>query len=190
MRRASPPRHSGEACATTRTPTPKTRHGTRLVRNAIKISVAALVGSVLETHPVLARDITYTWHEDDGQDVAGSFIVLGTAQSTAQIQFSDVVSFSFTSTTLDFSFTNQDLDPKGFPIPISSIDASPADGTNILTIQAVHTTDDIVGEGHWSIIVASVPEPPAHVLAGIAILCGLAYGWSHRRRDQRHQAAL
>jgi hypothetical protein len=190
MPRASPPRHSGEADAITRTPIPKTRHGTRLVRNAIKISVAALVGSVLETHPVLGGDITYTWHEDDGQDVAGSFIVLGTAQSAARIQFSDVVSFSFTSTTLDFSFTNQDRDPKGFPISISSIDASRTDGTNIPTIQASHTTDDIYGEGHGSMIVASVPEPPAHVLAGIGILCGLACGWSYGRRDQRQQAAL
>ena len=41
-------------------------------------------------------DITYTWHEDDGLSVTGSFVVSSMAQTAGQIINQYVNSFTFT----------------------------------------------------------------------------------------------
>ena len=80
---------------------------------------------------LLARDagagtITYTWHEDDGQDVVGSLVVPGSAKTNGVINFSDVISFNFSSAAIGFSFGTSTLTSEFFPISISMATAIPA----------------------------------------------------------------
>jgi hypothetical protein len=169
---------------------------------------------VLAPSPAVAGNITYTWVEDDGQSVQGSLVVLGSAQTAGSITFNDVVSFE--STIFGFDIGTADLTPTSFPLPISTATSEPDGAVYTYIAGATYIAgvvdaipfqfefdrnwsvpsgelmgiDDGGGRGHWVITGASsVPEPPSHVLAGVGIISGLAYGWSRHRRQQRRQAA-
>ncbi len=171
---------------------------------------------------LLARDagagtITYTWHEDDGKDVVGSFVVAGSAQTNGIINFSDVVSFNFSSADIGFSFDTSTLTNEFFPISISMATGIPLPTDETLLVAQIFPTPSTVavfrvsfdqllelqsdevfdyfpanhgtlsqGFGHWSISVASVPEPSTLVLAGFGALGSFAFG-SIRRGQSRRQ---
>ncbi len=70
------------------------RRQIRLFRLTLFV-LSALVGVGFQPAIALAGSITYTWVEDDGQNVTGSLVVSGGAQTAGAISFSDVVSFNW-----------------------------------------------------------------------------------------------
>lgn len=179
-----------------------------LFARGIVVTVFLAYGVVLA--PLTAKaDITYTWNEDDGKSVTGSMTVLSAAQVAGQITFSDVTSFTFT-TTID-TYTSANMSPFTFPLPISPTDAAPTSSTSqiILSNPANATFIDFdtnwstisgeawfeemnfgsrldAGDGHWTIS-GAVPEPSTAILAVVGAVSGMAYGWSRHRREQRRQ---
>ena len=101
---------------------------------------------------LLARDagagnITYTWHEDDGKDVVGSLVVPGSAQTNGVINFTDVISFNFSSVAIGFSFDTSTLTSEFFPISISMETAIPlpSDVTDLVaSISPTPSTAEVV----------------------------------------------
>jgi hypothetical protein len=178
---------------------------------ALRIFVTLILLTGVAIAPRAAKaDITYTWHEDDGQNVTGALLVQTAAQAAGQIMSSDVESYSFNIGSLSNPFTN--LDPDTFPIPISKADAAPTaqgwklDSTPLLvsfdtqwnvisgeTFSVITGPHEpaITGSGHWSISVAmtAVPEPSTALVASLGAVAFIAYGWSRHRREQRRQAA-
>ncbi len=75
----------------------------------IVVTLFLLSGAVFAPRAAKA-DITYTWHEDDGQSITGSMTVKSAVQAAGQIQISDVTSFNF----------NFDIVPEG-SFPSSSL---------------------------------------------------------------------
>lgn len=169
-----------------------------------------LAGFVLAPRAANA-DFIYNWHEDDTQTVIAQLVVKNDAQVAGQITLPDVTSFTFTGPGSfgPNSFTTPDL-VGVFPIPISTVDASPSSPASFLNAfspakeliidlnssyatpfsqrwSVLPTFDS--GLGHWSISQTSpVPEPSTAVVAAVAAVCGLAYyGWRRTRWDRRRQ---
>jgi len=186
----------------------------------IVVTLFLLSGAVFAPRAAKA-DITYTWHEDDGQSITGSMTVQSAVQAAGQIPFSDVTSFNFNFDNVpEGSFPFSSLTSFTFPLPISPLDASPmAPPTTGTELEAVKSTTYFMsvqfdanwsttfgeaiivenvaiglGDGHWIITGASpaaaVPEPSTAVVAGIGVVCGLAYAWCRHRRDQRRQRPM
>jgi hypothetical protein len=98
------------------------RNSTTLLSSPIGMVVAtSLLLFVVPSTPSRA-DISYLWHETDGQFVSGTLDVLSSAQPAGMINQSDVVSFSF-STPYPSSYATSDLVASSFPISISKITA-------------------------------------------------------------------
>ena len=187
----------------------------------IVVTLFLLSGAVFAPRAAKA-DITYTWHEDDGQSITGSMTVQSAVQAAGQIQISDVTSFNFNFDNVpEGSFPSSSITFNNFPLPISPLDASPtatpssntqliAEKPGITFIMFVQfdalwntpsgefieaeSTGPNIGAGHWIITGASpaaaVPEPSTAVVAGIGVVCGLAYAWCRHRRDQRRQRPM
>ena len=92
----------------------------------LKSTLFLLSGAVFAPRAAKA-DITYTWIEDDGQNITGSMTVQFLAvQAAGQIQFSDVTLFNFNFDKVpEGSFPSSSLTTNNFPLPISPLDASP-----------------------------------------------------------------
>ncbi len=187
----------------------------------IVVTLFLLSGAVFAPRAAKA-DITYTWHEDDGQSITGSMTVKSAVQAAGQIQISDVTSFNFNFDIVpEGSFPSSSLTSNNLPLPISPLDASPTatptTDTSLIAekpgetfIMSVYfdanwntlsgevivadSTKPDLGAGHWIITGASpaaaVPEPSTAVVAGIGVVCGLAYAWCRHRRDQRRQRPM
>ena len=94
---------------------PRPRNWTVLARCSL-CTVIVLAGTVVALCSAAAGSITYTWNEDDGQNVQGSFVVLGVAQVIGSITASSVVSFNFSIPNTGPTLTV--LNSMSFPIPI------------------------------------------------------------------------
>lgn len=181
----------------------------------IIVTLCLLSGTAIAPRAAKAG-ITYTWHEDDGQNVNGSMTVLSAAQLAGQILISDVTSFTFT-TPLE-SFSTQDLSTSSFPLPISTMDAAPTSTATSITAAQDEFASIILpfdanwstphgevwlgfiaslpgeifnGDGHWSITVATtvVPEPSSAVLAVFGAVSSFGYVLVRKRRAQRRLGA-
>jgi|GEM_PF-6944873 len=170
------------------------------------VAVAGLAGA---PRPVTAG-IDYTWTANDKslQGTLDTKLTLGETTFTA----ADVTSFSFT--VAGIPYTSVALDPATINIdPSTGGPAASDDGTNLYSVvstqpgfselrvyfDANYLTGDAfsvgnsVGEttfgpleGTWTIApAAAVPEPSTLVLAGVAVVCGIAYGLARKRRAQR-----
>jgi hypothetical protein len=171
-----------------------------------------LAGFVLTPRVANAGSITYTWNEDDGQNVTGQLVVSSAAQTAGAINLADITSFSFGGEIHGFPFEfTLPYVIGSFPIPISMSDAAPTSASTQLKIggpfapngiPSIVTLDHFynvtnheswnlqtesfliyTGSGHWTITTAggTVPEPSTVVLAAVAAVCGLAYGWCRPR---------
>ena len=98
-------------------------------------SALVVVGSAV-LPSVSGADIVYTWHEDDGQNVTGSFDVKSTTLSAGEIDQSDVVSFSFIGTfsSDSFNFVAADIDYITYPLSISKTTGIPTDSSSRIII--------------------------------------------------------
>jgi hypothetical protein len=179
-------------------------------------SIALIATLALVPCTSRAGSIIYTWHEDDGQNVSGSFIVSSEALQDGLIQFADLQSFSFAGVTqVGYTFEGFVGFATAFPIPISSADGVPTSNTNLfdnlgfgngigvsltVTFNPESFTHDggewiyaqyspfgagpiATGIGHWT--AAVVPEPSSLVSAGLACVCGIAYGAARKRGAAR-----
>lgn len=158
-----------------------------------RLRYIAMVFVVFFSASVLHANILYTWQEDDGQFVNGTFEVLPSAQSAGEIRTEHVVSFIFEAPNV----TYQGLASTTFPIPISTTDAGFTSAAHniigvttvndVLTLQATAQygnpfgqswsslragTGITNGSGHWIVSGASVPEPNSVCLAfgGIIVI--------------------
>jgi len=151
-----------------------------------------------------AGTITYTWASGgDGPPSSGALVVDSTAQANGQIQFADVVSFTFTVhfQTAVASFTTADLANTDFPFAISKVTAGPTGSfaelfaTNSsgssMNVEFDQNWNLIAGQGlsaaltpsgpfagsesRWIITGAAIPEPSTLTLAGMAAVCGIAF---------------
>ena len=94
----------------------------RLLSSGMCLTVLAFWVLQFSTSSAAKADISYLWHETDGQAVSGIMDVLSSAQLAGKINQSDVVSFSF-STPYPSSYATSDLVAASFPISISKFTA-------------------------------------------------------------------
>jgi hypothetical protein len=158
-----------------------------------------VTGAALAPGVADAGSITYTWHEDDGQNVTGQLIVSDLALFAGQITQTDVIAFAF-DTPRSF-FTQAKLFPPTIPIDMTtgaprasntSVTSSPSSFSVALDSSYQQISGETWsyfqsdplhfgnGSGHWTITISSVPEPSSAALAAIGAV--VAYGWSRRRR--------
>lgn len=159
-----------------------------------------------------AGTITYTWEKGDGSPSSGDLVVNSVAQANGQIQFVDVVSFSFTVhfQTAVANFTTADLANMNFPFAISTVTAGPTGGFaelfainssgssmnvefdqnwNLIAGQGLAASLTPSGpfagsEGLWVITGAAVPEPSTLSLAALATICGVACALARKHRGR------
>jgi hypothetical protein len=178
-----------------------------------------LAGFVLTPRAADAGSIIYNWHEDDGQNVTGQLVVSSAAQTAGAITLADITSFNFGGEIHGFPFEfTLPYVIGSFPIPISMSDAAPTSASTQLEIGGPFAPNGIpsivllddhysatdgeswnlqtesfliyTGSGHWTITSGTVPEPSSAVLAAVAAVCGLAYGWCGPRWNRRRQRPL
>jgi len=154
-------------------------------------------------------ELIYTWHEDDGQGVAGSLTVASGAQQAGVIHLTDVLDFSFCINSLGFTFVTSDI--PFFQVSISTTTAIPTSYPYLLSAWGPNSEINILfdeasfnpgygewdlaqitpvqfyqGVGHWT--VTSVPEPSTLYMAGLAAVCSIAYCAASKRRATRNNS--
>ncbi len=161
--------------------------------------------------------ITYTWASGgDGSPSSGDLVVNSVAQTNGQIQFADVVNFSFTVhfQTSVATFTTADLANTDFPFAISTATAGPTGSfaelfaTNSsgssMNVEFDQNWNLVAGQGlaasltpsgpfagsesRWIITGAAVPEPSTLTLTAMAAVCGVACAAVRNRRARRRPA--
>jgi hypothetical protein len=178
------------------------------------LAITFLSGWLALALPPAHADVTYTWHTDSGDSVAGSFTLVSAALTNpANLTAADFTSIAFTATitgsevfaifgSSDNLGFNSNGDPvtstypnligfdhpvAGVPFPDDMYFNLDAKWNTVGGEQVASDSSSLAGTGHWIITNTAVPEPSTAALAVTGALTMMGYDWIRRRRARRRR---